>query len=89
MGSEGGPGGVLMREHPPSALFSLQIRTGMGGRERHPHVPGCNSAHPRVQALSVQVRCQEIKRIFGSGTLVRDQAEDEQVTVCMFGICES
>ena len=32
MGSEGGPGGVLMREHPPSALFSLQIRTGMGGR---------------------------------------------------------
>lgn len=55
-----------------------------GGKEGHLNVPGCNSAYPRVQA-----RCQDSKRIFGSGTLVRDQAEDEQVTVCMFGICES
>ena len=58
--------------------------TGIGGKEGHLNVPGCNSAYPRVQK-----RCQDSKRIFGSGTLVRDQAEDEQVRVCMFGICES
>ena len=44
----------------------------MGGREGHLHVPGCDSTPPRVQALLVQVRCQESK-IWDSGERPQDK----------------